>query len=76
MEREKMDLRVGKNFDLHPPLPPPHPVESSSKTGQNVYTTPPPGREFVQDGKFGKSVKFVESIKILRIRPAIHIILN
>ena len=32
-------------------------------------STPPPGREFVQDGKFVKSVKFVELIKILRIRP-------
>ena len=44
----------------------------SPQRKQNVDKTSPPGREFVQDGKFGKSVKFVESIKILRMRPASH----
>ena len=39
-------------------------------TGQNVDTTPPPVMSSSEMGKFGKSDKFVESIKILRIRPA------
>ena len=47
-----------------------HESEAVMWVKTSTQLSPPPGREFVQDGRFGKLVNFVESIKILKIRPA------